>query len=95
MLTSTSFQIISIEPTLPFTEVVNAAAERHCLSANFEASKTFHAPVCGIQYHVQEVNLSGTVDSQDAPGAIANCLQEIQTIAEQSLADGYLELFCD
>ena len=47
--------------------------------------------MCGIEYHVQEIQLSGS-DDVASFSAIQNCLQEIETITDQSLADGYLEL---
>lgn len=92
MLSSTAFQIVSIEPTKSLVPVVNQAAKRHALSVDFGDSKMFNAPMCGIEYHVQQINLSGSNENQDCLEAIENCLQEIETIADQSLADGYMEL---
>lgn len=92
MQSSTAFQIVSIEPTQTLEDVVIQAAQRHKLSANFDDSRVFNAPVCGIEYHIQEIELTGGDNSGDVRGAMLNCIKEIESIADQSLADGYLEL---
>ena len=92
MQNSTAFQIVSIEPTQPLVQVVNQTDERHALEVNSGDSRQFNAPVCGIEYHVQEVHLFGKEDGTDTMLAIENCLEEIKTLTEQMFADGYIEV---
>ena len=58
MQNSTTFRIVSIEPTQPLKQVVNQTAGRYSLEANFAPTRQFNAPICGVEYHVQEFSLS-------------------------------------
>ena len=91
MQNSSTFRIVSIEPTQAIKAVVNQAADRFSLEANFGAAGQFNAPVCGVEYHAQEFNLSSKDVELRSELAIANCLQEIKTLTEQTMADGFVE----
>ena len=95
MPSPTAFQIVSIEPTQSFKEIVNAAAGKYCLSADFDDSRMFNAPVCGIQYHVQRIQLSDCSGSLGVTGRMEDCLAEIENFVDLMVADGYIELLQD
>ena len=91
MQDSTVFQIVSLEPTPLVEQVVQQAAERHSLDASFVAEKQFTAPVCGVEYHAQKFELSSKDAELRSELTIANCLQEIKALTEQTIADGFVE----
>lgn len=92
MKNATAFQIISIEPTQAVVQIVNQTAEKYDLDVNLEHPRQFNAPVCGINYHAQEVCLCGKIKSRDTRLAIRDCIEEIETLTIEALADGYVEL---
>ena len=91
MQDSATFRIVSIEPTQTIEEVVNQAADQFSLEANFGVAEQFNAPVCGVEYNAQEFNLSSKDAELRSELTIANCLQEIKRLTEQTMADGFVE----
>ena len=55
----------------------------------------FNAPVCGIQYHVQRIQLSDCSGSLGVTGRMEDCLAEIENFVDLMVADGYIELLQD
>ena len=91
MQTSTAFRIVSIEPTQSIKDIITQAADRFSLEAIFGAAGQFNAPVCGVEYHAQEFNLSSKDVELRSELTIANCLQEIKALTAQTMADGFVE----
>jgi len=84
------FQITSIEPVQPILPLVTESALRHELSVEIAEPVSFSAPFCGGEYFAQQVRvLSKSNDSSLT--RFNECFDEIQTIVEQQLADGYVE----
>ena len=91
MQVSAAYQIVSIEPTQPLQHVIDQVADRHALQANFGATRQFNAPVCGIEYHIQEFFLADKDGGMSTAHTIEKCLQEIESLTDQAMADGYCE----
>ena len=90
MQLSQVFQITSIEPAQLILPQVAEAADRHELTVEIADAVPFNAPFCGSEYFVQEIRMVAKSESASAP-RYQECLEEIQALVEQELADGYVE----
>lgn len=88
MLNSQVFQITSIEPAQVILPMVAQTAKRHQLELEVAEVTQFCAPFCGNEYFTQEIRIAS--NSTSTPGYI-QCIEEIETIVEQNLADSYFE----
>ena len=90
MQPSQVFQITSLEPAQLILPQVTETANRHELAVEIAEAVPFSAPFCGSEYFVQEIRMVAKSDSSSLP-RYEECLEEIQAIVEQELADGYVE----
>lgn len=90
MQPSQVFQITSLEPAQLILPQVTETANRHELAVEIAEAVPFSAPFCGNEYFVQEIRMVAKSDSSSLP-RYEECLEEIQAIVEQELADGYVE----
>ena len=90
MQNSRVFQITSIEPAQFILPQVAETANRHELAVEIADAVPFNAPFCGSEYFVQEIRMVAKSDSSSLP-RYEECLEEIEALVEQELADGYVE----
>jgi len=91
MQPSQVFQITSIEPAQLILPLVAETANLHELAVEIADAVTFSAPFCGNEYFKQEIRMVASADSTSLP-RYEECLEEIEAIVEQELADGYIEI---
>lgn len=89
------FQITSIEPVQLILPQVTATAERHELTVEVREPEPFSAPFCGNEYFAQEIrilNKSDNASPRQFQKCMQECMLEIETLVENQLADGYIQL---
>ena len=91
MQLSQVFQITSMEPAQLILPLVAETANRHELAVEIAEAVPFSAPFCGNEYFKQEIRMVASSDSSSSP-RYEECLEEIEAIVEQQLADGYVEI---
>jgi len=90
MQNSQAFRITSIEPARIILPLVAETARCHELSVEIADAVPFIAPFCGNEYFAQEIRMVAETDSSERP-RYQECLEEIQKLVEQELADGFVE----
>ena len=91
MLNSQVFQITSIEPVQLILPQVAATAERHELTVEIAEPVPFSAPFCGSEYFAQEIRILNKSNNA-SPQRFQECMLEIETLVENRLADGYIQV---
>ena len=89
MPTSKILQITSNELAQPILNQVAATAQVHELAMKIAEPVSFSAPFCGEEYFTQEIQLFA--DDTRTHTDFETCIQEIETIVERELADGFVD----
>lgn len=88
-----SIRLAAIEPLEPFKAQVQKIADQFGLGLSTEDQECESAPFCGYDMYSQNMILTPTQsDSETASQRMLSCIGEIEKLAEEDIADGYVEL---
>ena len=88
---STSLRFTSIESILPINDEVREIAIEHGFDIEIGTQERINAPFCGVDYHVQEMTLT-CCDTTNTSTELHRCLNDLTTLEQTKLADGYFEV---
>lgn len=80
----------SLEPISQHNDRVYEIADRHGFVAEFNSEQMVNAPICGIDYHVQEIKLTQENDAETVQWV--RCINELSQFEQQFLKDSFFEV---